>query len=606
MRRPRGTGACLLVGLALLLTATATATTTATPATATTTPTANPQAGLVYPLTAYLDWAQTPLQDMANPALGQNAFSQTLGTAEASVLQRYPHQLDVATLLGPHGPAQAEAFSEEMAAQLVHLRPRIANDDVTDQANPSYLPDFDHNGTYGDPADYSAMTATDTTAAYFLYPCTAPTGAVTYETTTGTCAAAGTAGDTYKVGLAQRVPIIDSRGLQLQATLWLPGEALKPGCPTASPDPSPCTAPNGLAPRATLDGGRGLPTVVIGEGIASAETDYFWLAMTLARAGYVAITYDPAGQSESEGSAANLFDPPVPACQFGGACRDMEDVVRWLSGQPIVPVVNLATANPIVPATTASPSTDPGAAASPGPGMHNPAYAPQGANVVDPALQAVDLHRLAIVGHSMGALSVLNYLWFLGRGTTGADGRPLPAVVTGIALSGAAPTTATVPLQFQTSDYDGSPILVGPTVGGIDLGVPGNGIGYADMKPLYDQLRASGPGRSALSMIVLEGGVHTDFISTPFVPRPAWALSVSGHYTTAWLGCFLKAIASDCLRAVVAIPHLSTTLASEAAPAGPTPRVSRCITVPSTASLNESPSSLLDAEEGHPVYSCTR
>ncbi|HVB92256.1 MAG TPA: hypothetical protein VND70_09180 [Acidimicrobiales bacterium] len=57
--------------------------------------------------------------------------------------------------------------------------------------------------------------------------------------------------------------------------------------------------------------------------------------------------------------------------------------------------------------------------------------------------------------------------------------------------------------------------------------------------------------------------------------------------------------------AVQAVPHLSSSFASEVAPPGrPLPHVSRCITVPTTASLNDSPSQLLNAEEGHPVYTC--
>ncbi|HEY3844533.1 MAG TPA: hypothetical protein VGL48_14870, partial [Acidimicrobiales bacterium] len=175
---------------------------------------------------------------------------------------------------------------------------------------------------------------------------------------------------------------------------------------------------------------------------------------------------------------------------------------------------------------------------------------------------------------------------------------------TGIALSGAAKTSAVVPIQFQTSDFDGSPSLIGPAVAGVDLGVGGNGIGYADMKPLYDQLRSTN-SQSALSMIVLEGGVHTDFIDTPFITRTPWSLAVSAHYATSWLGCFLDDDPIACLTAVVPVPHLSSSFASEATPAGPQPRTSRCLTVPTHASLNDSPTDLLPALGGHPVYSCT-
>jgi pimeloyl-ACP methyl ester carboxylesterase len=552
--------------------------------------------GIVYPLTSFLDWAQNPLSNFTNPTLGAYAFGQELAAAQASI-QGLPAQLDPSVLLGPNGPSNAVAISEEMASALIHLRPRVAGDDVTDMANPNFLPDYDHNGVSGDPGDFVAMSTGAASTGYFLYPCLADSGAVTYETTGGTCAAAGTAGDTFKQGLAQRTQIVNARGLTLSATVWFPAIALKPGCPSVSPNPSGCTAPGGLAPRASLNGGRGLPTVVISDGLASAQDSYFWLAMSLARAGDIVVTYDPAGQGQSEGSVVNLFTPSVADCEFGGACRDLQDVLRWVVGQPITPVVNLATATPLGFS---------GPTMSPNPAIHNPAYAPAGANQVDPARGAIDPSKLAVVGHSMGALSLLNLLWFQGHGGTGADGKPLPPLAAGVALSGAGPTTATVPVQFQTSDFDGSPTLIGPAVGGVDLGTGGNGIGYADMKPLYDQLRTQGPGQSALSLIVLEGGLHTDFIDTPFITRTNWSLAVSAHYAQDWLGCYLDANRADCASASTAVPHLSSSFASEAAATGPPPRQSGCITVPTTASLGDAPGSFLPAIAGHPVFNCVR
>jgi len=598
--------AALALALALITPILA-VTLTSSPATATTTPTApNDASGIVYPISSFLDWAQNPLNNITNTSLGEYAFTQMLDEAQTAVLKQFPGELDASALLGPNGPADAEGFSEQMASQLAHIRPRVAGDDPTDVANPYFLPDFDHNGVFGDPGDYTAASDNPNANGYFLYPCIADNGAVTYETTNGICAASGTKGDTFDEGLAQQETIVDSRGLSLAATLWLPAQALKAGCPASGADANTCAPGQGLAPRSSLDNGHGLPTVVIAEGIASSQNCYYWLAMTLAKAGYIVLTYDPAGQAASEGSAADLFSPAIPSCEFGGACRDLEDVMRWLVGDPITPIVDLSQATPLISVAAPSPSTASAAGTPSNPDIHNPAYTPAGSNIVDPALGLIDTSKLAAIGHSMGALSVLNYLWFQGHGSTGADGRPLPPLATGIALSGAAPTSAVVPLQFQTSDFDGSPTLIGPAVGGVDLGVGGNGIGYADMKPLYDQLRTSGPGSSALSLIVLEGGVHTDFIDTPFITRTAWSLAVSAHYTTSWLGCFLSDNFYDCLSAVYPVAHLSSSFASEAAPpGGPLPHTSRCITVPTTASLADSPASLLKAEEGHPVYSCT-
>jgi hypothetical protein len=569
------------------------------------TPAASDAAGVVYPITSFLDWLQSPLDNVTDPAVGEYALGQILSQAQASVLTQFPGQLDPSSLLGPNGPAAAEAFSEEMAADLIHLRPVVATDNVTNLANPDFLPDFDHNGTYGDPGDSVAMSDEPNGTGYFLYPCLADDGTVTYQTTTGTCAAPGTAGDSYRNGLAQSETVVDSRGLSLSATLWLPAAALKTGCPTANPNAAPCAAPQGLAPRATLNHGKGLPAVVISDGIASDQSSYFWLAMTLARDGYIVVTYDPAGQGDSEGSVANLLTPAVPDCEFGGACRDLQDIVHWLVGEPIPTAVDLAAANPIV-ATSSSTAASTAGLSPTNPSIENPAYRPAGNNAPDPASGIIDQTKLAIAGHSMGALSLLNYLWYQGRGATGIDGTTLPPIATGIALSGAAPTSAVVPIQFQTSDFDGSTTLIGPALGGIDLGIGSNGIGYADMKPLYDSLRTSGPGDSPLSLIVMEGGVHTDFVDTPFITRTPWSLAVSSHYATEWLGCFLSSTIGDCFGAISPVAHLSSSFASEASPGGPLPRPSDCITVPTTASLNDAPSDLAGALGGNPPYGCTK
>ena len=589
MRRFRyagaGTVAPLVAGLVLLVAATTTPAARAATVPAAAVPSAADAQGVVYPVTSFLDWAQNPAHDLTNQALGEYALEQEIDQAQSAVLTQDPQALGQA-LSGPNAVVDAEAFSEQMAAELTHLRPVVAGDDVTNMANPDFLPDFDHNGVYGDPGDFTAMEqqAGHATGA-FLYPCIDDAGDVTYETTSGTCAAAGTRGDTFLTGAAEQQTIIDSRGLALAATLWLPAPALGRGGPP-----------------------HRFPAVIISDGIASDQSDYFWLAMSLAAQGDIVLTYDPAGQGASEGSAANLFEPQTPDCTFGGACRDLEDVARWLLHYPITPIVDLSKSTPIAPVTTTgdAPTPQPESATTDNPDMHDPAYAPAGENGADPALTLIDPAKVAVVGHSMGALSLLDYLWFQQKGPDGADGEPLPPLATGIALSGAAPTAAIVPIQFQTSDYDGSPTLIGPEVGGEDLGFSGGGIGYAQMKPLYDQLRTSGPGTSALSLVVLEGGVHTDFIDTPYITRTEWSLSVSAHYATSWLDCYLQGDARSCLSAVTAVPHLSTSFASEAAASnGTLPHASRCITVPTTSSLSQSPEQFGDALAGHPDYTCS-
>ena len=221
--------------------------------------------------------------------------------------------------------------------------------------------------------------------------------------------------------------------------------------------------------------------------------------------------------------------------------------MRWMLNDPITPVVDLARSTPLFPLTSdPTPAGQAAAAAVAGnPDLHDP-----GANVPDPAAGLIDPAQVAVVGHSMGALSLLNYVGFQSKGPVGADGQPLPPLAAGVSLSGAAPTAATVPIQFQTSDFDGSPTLIGPAVAGVDFGSEGSGIGYEQIKPLYDSLRANGPGTSALSLVVLEGGVHTDFIDTPFLTRTPWALSALRALRHGVARVLPRGVGSACLTAI--------------------------------------------------------
>jgi hypothetical protein len=233
-----------------------------------------------------------------------------------------------------------------------------------------------------------------------------------------------------------------------------------------------------------------------------------------------------------------------------------------------------------------------------------------GDNVRNPllVLGVLDASRIGIAGNSMGALSTLNYLKFLGAGA-GADGAPLPPVRAAISLSGGAPTDAVVPIQFQTSDYDGSPALVGPTVLGVNLGNPDpntepQGIGYHTIKQAYDDLRET-DGSGALSLIVLEGGVHTDHVAVPMITRTLWANSLAVDYAADWFNCHIGNRPAACGGAISDRPHLSRAFASEQDPDGPAgAEDSLCIRIPDQASLNQTPEELIAALNGQPPYDC--
>jgi hypothetical protein len=523
---------------------------TAVPALAQTDPT--------YPVTSFRNWTTGPQNDFQhdNNSRGQYVFQAGTVNAINRALTRWPQHYNPANLF-----QNLAAESQAATDAAFHAPPDLPYDHVGIAPNPDYMPDFDHNGVFGDPGDFDVDSDATPDSAPFRYPCPQLDGTVLYETTAGTCKAGTDTTTTFKLGEAREAKVVDSRGYVLDATLWLPGEAV-----------------NGSAPGP-------FPGVVYGDGFTSRQDSYYWFAMRMARAGYVALTYDPAGQGDSEGTAYALWDSRMAPCYIGGACRDLQDVVRWFVGADIKPVARQETR-----------ATPP----------KSPAYAPAGDNVRNPVLGQLDTTRISVSGNSMGALAVDDYTYSLAGGA-GGDGRPLPPLRAAIPMSGIGPMKASIPIQFQESDDDGSPTLAGPGVGGVPLGNPNfGGIGYAATKQTYDQLRAARQGSDSLALVVIEGGTHLDWVDTPYATKTTWSLAVSGDAALDFFDCHARDSADACQRAASPRPRLSRAFASEQdadGPAGPAP--SRCITVPDQASLNQSPPDFVNAETGHPVYDCT-
>jgi dienelactone hydrolase len=425
-------------------------------------------------------------------------------------------------------------------------------------ANPAFMPDWDHNGVFGDAGDYAIENSTGPGRAPFRYPCIALSGEVTYRTTSGACVA-GDRGAPFLTGEATKLRVVDQFGYELAATLFVPGEA-----------------------RAAS--GRRLPGVVIADGAQASMQTFYMYAMTLAEEGIVVLSFDFAGQGQSEDGGQGFFHDFQGSgvggdCHPTRPCMETEDMVRWFTGAAVVRNVD--------------------GPQSPTRGGHDPAQNPR-----NPALGVLDTTRIGLVGQSMGGLTVSNYLWYLPTGH-GADGRPLPAVRAAVGLSGFAPASAAVPYQLQTADLD---------IPGRDAhnGWIDSTDGPAGTKAYYDELRHAGRGDGALELVVIESGSHGDTSNATRlnglpVPRTTWASSVSTMYAAAWMGCHLSSRGDACAQAVAPLPHLSRAQASEYdadGPAGPAP--SRCITVPDKATLEQAydPVTFAAAVLGHPAYDC--
>jgi hypothetical protein len=107
----------------------------------------------------------------------------------------------------------------------------------------------------------------------------------------------GTYGDPASVPGVSKVELeFDNRkGQALKATAWAPTRARVKQLGFKEP----------------------LPGVVYSGGVLSAEPMYYWFAETMARAGYVVLTYDVSGQGRSEGSST------------GNAPEDLEDALKF-------------------------------------------------------------------------------------------------------------------------------------------------------------------------------------------------------------------------------------------------------------------------------------
>lgn len=425
----------------------------------------------------------------------------------------------------PAGPDPLYAITNVLQVMTGPLAPTttFANDEY---ANPSFLPDWDRNGIFGDAGDVRSEQGGAPAEGPFLYPCIFDDGSVTYETTTGDCAPIGTPGVDFRLGLAERFKLIDARGLALTATLWIPDVANQPGVQ--------------------------LPGLVFSSGASVAQRSFYMYDMAAARAGFVVLSYDPVGQGTSEGDEIPqaFMGPASGRCATPVKCRELQEAVRWFTGQPIAPI-------------------------EPRIGGHDP-----GANAINPVLGALDVTRVAIAGESNGGLAASNYLELLPTGRD-ADGRALPPIAAAVLLSGFGPASAVVPVQVQTADLDI------PGVTAENGGFPFTD-GPLGTKAWYEDLRASGRGAGMLQLLIEEGGSHGDSSNVPAAPHAVWAWAWSTSYFADFLRCNVQLDAPACDRVVAPRFGLSRSYASEYDPDGATgPSPSRCMAVPDRASIEQ-------------------
>lgn len=529
---------------------------------------------LLYPVKEVLCLLSGPEADLRTPGMLQYLIEAEILTVSGELTETFEALLDPDTYTGPDRNAKIVAALQTAWDQIVHVAPLS----LGLPPNPDYLPDWDHDGVYGQDTQDATLDDDYTTAsaqtATFHYPCINPDGSVFYETTSGNCVAANTQGVTFKLGTVKKFRIVNSRGMAMAAKVWLP--------------------------QGAEGSGRKYPVTVMAPGASEKQIDVAMYVETGVREGFIGITFSQAGQPASEGSALDLVTPllSVGHCFAPGSCRDFQDAVRWVHGDTITPVVslwceacNVARGYPFRVS------------------RRNPAYAPGGENQRNPWAGIMDLGHINIWGQSVGSIGMTSYLWWQGQGR-GIDGRSLPRVSSAVGLSGFAPASADVPFQMQTADFDipgvfaaGFTPFPNPIFEATD--------GPVGTKDYYDSLRDSGRGRGALQFLTYEGGSHGDSINWPFVPRGVWSPSISTTYAVNWFLCYGQASADGAACAALRepLPHLSRAVANEYDPDGPAgPSPSLCVTTPDRATLEQlllQPVTFFKNWTGDPQYDCT-
>jgi dienelactone hydrolase len=284
---------------------------------------------------------------------------------------------------------------------------------------------------------------------------------------------------------------------------------------------------------ATVAGPARRPGIVITNGSVQADEQMYWyLAQTLAKDGYVVLTFDPQGQGQSDTPGASPDSTEgVPAQTDGRPFYDgTEDAIDFLESSP---------AHPYEPVTSCSTGTSHAA--------KQDSRVKAGLDAAyNPFHALLDGSGVGLVGHSYGAAGV-SYIaqW---------DPR-VKAVVALDNLGGPGPDAGAVPgssgsSAIGESDCPAHPAdrstvaITKPGLGiSADYGLPATpNTSLPDPKFKEQESLAYTKAGVDSAQIVIRGGSHVDF---SFIPNQAFGASLRGPdvtdwYATAWFDKYLK------------------------------------------------------------------
>jgi dienelactone hydrolase len=285
---------------------------------------------------------------------------------------------------------------------------------------------------------------------------------------------------------------------------------------------------------ATVAGPAKRPGIVITNGSVQADEQMYWYAaQTLAKAGYVVLTFDPQGQGQSDTSGQSPDqNEGVPAQTDGRPFYDgTEDAIDFLLSTP---------QHPYEPVPSCSTGTSHDA-------KQNERVTQGFDAAYNPFWQLLDPSELGLAGHSYGAAGV-SYIaqW---------DPR-VKAIVAWDNLGGPGPSDAQVPGSSGGSQTIGEQSCPADPADRTTVPITKPGLGISADYGLPPTPNTSLPnplGKSTWSLnyskagvdsgeIIIRGGSHLDF---SWIPNQAFGASLRGPdiidwYTTAWFDKYLK------------------------------------------------------------------
>ncbi len=271
---------------------------------------------------------------------------------------------------------------------------------------------------------------------------------------------------------------------------------------------------------ATRSGPAKRPGIVFSNGSVQADEQLYWfVAQTLAKAGYVVLTYDPQGQGQSDtlGQGADRMEG-VPAQSDGRPFIDgTQDAVNFFFSNATHPYQPVPSCN----SHTSHADKQNARVAQ---GLNSRPYNPYAA--------MLDTSEVGLIGHSYGAQGVS----YVGQ----TDPR-IKAVVALDNLEG-----ATKPQELgcvDASQRAGAP-LTKPSLGfSADYYIPPSpNTGQPDPQAKTNESRAYTAAGVDSGEIIIRGGSHYDF---DWIPNQAFGATLRGAdqtdwYATAWFDKYLK------------------------------------------------------------------